>query len=59
MPRYYVDTSDEETFVLDDIGLEVADLEAAKNAAVDSESSEVGLRAPAPSIIWEIRDRLQ
>ena len=35
MPRYYVDTSDGETFVLDDIGLEVADLEAVKNAAVD------------------------
>ena len=34
MPRFYIDTSDQERFVRDRDGLEFADLESAKTAAV-------------------------
>ena len=36
MPRFYIDTSDQERFVRDEEGLEFEDIEAAKNAAVDA-----------------------
>lgn len=34
MPRYFIDTSDEETFCRDEEGWEFEDIEAARNAAV-------------------------
>ena len=34
MPRYFIDTSDEDQFVQDDTGYEFADVEDAKRAAV-------------------------
>lgn len=36
MPRFYIDTSDEDQFVQDDTGYEFADVEDAKRAAVDA-----------------------
>ena len=36
MPRFYIDTSDQERFVRDQEGYEFADVQAAKNAAVDA-----------------------
>ena len=36
MPRFYIDTSDQERFVRDQEGYEFKDLMAAKNAAVDA-----------------------
>ena len=36
MPRFYIDTSDQEHFVRDEDGYEFPDVEAAKNAAVDA-----------------------
>ena len=36
MPRFYIDTSDQERFVRDLDGLEFADVEAAMNAAADA-----------------------
>lgn len=36
MPRFYIDTSDEELFVRDEDGRDYVDVEAAKQAAVDA-----------------------
>ncbi len=36
MPRFYIDTSDQERFLRDEEGFEFMDVEAAKNAAVDA-----------------------
>ena len=36
MPRFFIDTSDDESFVLDDTGQELANLAAAKQEAVSA-----------------------
>ena len=36
MPRFYIDTSDQEHFIRDQEGYEFEDVEAAKTAAVDA-----------------------
>ena len=36
MPRFFIDTSDQDCFIRDDIGHEFDDVEAAKAAAVDA-----------------------
>lgn len=36
MPRFYIDTSDQNRFVRDDTGIECVDLEAAKDQAVNA-----------------------
>ena len=36
MPRFFIDTSDQDRFVRDEVGIDCADLEAAKAAAVDA-----------------------
>jgi hypothetical protein len=62
MPRYFFDTRDDDTFIEDDVGVELADLEAAKEVAATS-LAELALDVLPTSLrrelVVEVRDKVQ
>ncbi|WP_409363783.1 DUF6894 family protein [Bradyrhizobium liaoningense] len=56
MPRYYLDTSDNENFVFDDVGVEIASFEREASRAMADFAKDVLLGSEVRNLAIEVRD---